>query len=40
LLLMRFPVRCLNCHERSFTSLMQFQKLRSMRTASSRFKAM
>jgi DNA-directed RNA polymerase subunit N (RpoN/RPB10) len=33
LLLMRLPVRCLNCGERTFTSVSQFLKLRRMRKA-------
>ena len=28
LLLLRLPVRCANCHERAYTSLRQFLKLR------------
>jgi hypothetical protein len=39
LLLLRLPVRCLNCRERSFTSLRQFTILRRVRKASGRFKA-
>jgi hypothetical protein len=33
LLVLRMPVRCLNCHERAFTSLAQFLKLREARKA-------
>ena len=33
LLLMRLPVRCLNCDERTFTSVSQFLRLRRMRKA-------
>jgi hypothetical protein len=33
LVLLRLPVRCLNCDERAFTSLLQFLKLRSARKA-------
>jgi hypothetical protein len=33
LLLLRLPVRCLNCHERAFVSVSQFFKLRHGRKA-------
>ncbi|MGD0800824.1 MAG: hypothetical protein ABR906_05870 [Terracidiphilus sp.] len=33
LFILRLPVRCLNCDERAFTSVMQFIKLRSARKA-------
>lgn len=33
LLLLRLPVRCLNCDERAFTSLNQFLKVRRARKA-------
>ena len=33
LLLLRLPVRCLNCDERGFASLRQFLKLRKARKA-------
>jgi hypothetical protein len=33
LLVLRMPVRCLDCQERAFTSLSQFLKLRDARKA-------
>jgi hypothetical protein len=34
LLVLRMPIRCLNCRERAFTSLRQFLRLRNARKAS------
>jgi hypothetical protein len=38
-LLLRFPVRCLNCGQRTYASLSQFRKLRSARKARRREKS-